>query len=146
MKFQYNDGGRKEAGYKGTARDCVVRAISIATCRPYQTVYDDINTMASSERTSKRKRRKSSSRNGVHKNTIRKYIENLGWKWTPTMQIGSGCTVHLRNGELPNGRLIVNLSKHLVAVIDGVINDTSDCSRNGSRCVYGYWSPANNDD
>jgi len=26
-----------------------------------------------------------------------------------------------------------------VAVIDGVINDTYDCSREGTRCVYGYW-------
>jgi hypothetical protein len=24
-------------------------------------------------------------------------------------------------------------------VIDGVIHDTHDCSRNGTRCVYGYY-------
>jgi hypothetical protein len=24
-------------------------------------------------------------------------------------------------------------------VIDGVIHDTHDCSRGGTRCVYGYW-------
>ena len=55
------------------------------------------------------------------------------------MQIGSGCTVHLRDGELPMGRLLVSVSKHLVAVIDGVIHDLSDPSRNGTRCVYGFW-------
>ena len=54
--------------------------------------------------------------------------------------IGSGCRVHLRAEELPPGRLIVSVSRHLVAVIDGVIHDTLDCSRNGSRCVYGYYS------
>ena len=50
------------------------------------------------------------------------------------------------------GRLIVQLSRHLTALIDGVINDTYDCSRqqytdwatgdvvtNDERCVYGYW-------
>jgi hypothetical protein len=40
MKFQYNDGGRQQAGYKGKTGDCVVRAIAIAADLPYQTVYD----------------------------------------------------------------------------------------------------------
>lgn len=36
MQFQYNDGGRAEAGFKGTTGDCVCRAIAIATERPYR--------------------------------------------------------------------------------------------------------------
>jgi hypothetical protein len=44
------------------------------------------------------------------------------------MQIGSGCTVHLRADELPSGRLVVSVSKHLTAVIDGVIHDAHDPS------------------
>ena len=55
------------------------------------------------------------------------------------MKIGSGCKVHLSEDELPNGRLVCNLSGHVTCVIDGVINDTYDCSRDGKRCVYGYW-------
>jgi len=55
------------------------------------------------------------------------------------MKIGSGCTVHLKKDELPKGRVIASLSKHLVAVIDGIIYDTYDCSQNGTRCVYGYY-------
>jgi hypothetical protein len=58
------------------------------------------------------------------------------------MQIGSGCKVHLRADELPAGRLVVKLSRHLVAVIDGVIHDTYDCSRGGTRCVYGFYQSA----
>jgi hypothetical protein len=58
------------------------------------------------------------------------------------MRIGSGCTVHLRADELPPGRLIVNVSRHTVAVIDGVIHDTYDPSRDGTRCVYGYFQAA----
>src|SRR6516164_288534 len=42
------------------------------------------------------------------------------------MRIGQGCTVHLARGELPMGRLIVSVSRHVVAVIDGVIHDTHD--------------------
>jgi len=55
------------------------------------------------------------------------------------MRIGSGFTVLLRADELPKGRLIVSVSRHLVAVVDDIIDDTSDCSRPGTRCVYGYF-------
>lgn len=66
-------------------------------------------------------------------------MNDLGWTWVPTMQIGQGCKVHLRAEELPAGRLVVSVSKHETAVIDGVINDIYDCSRDGTRCVYGYY-------
>lgn len=58
----YDDGGRSEAGYKGTTGDCVCRAIAIATETPYQEVYDLINEFAKRERTGKRKKGVSSAR------------------------------------------------------------------------------------
>jgi len=137
--FQFNDGGREKAGFKGSTGDCFCRAIAIATELPYQEVYDLINSKSKSERKGKRKRGKSSARTGVYKQTIHKIMDNLGWEWTPTMFIGKGCKVHLKAEELPMGRLIVNVSKHITCVIDGVVNDTYDCSRNGTRCVYGYF-------
>lgn len=150
MKFVFDDGGRAAAGFKGMTGDCVTRAIAIATQQPYQTVYDSLNQLAESERTGKRKRGKSSARTGVFRATYEKYLKSLGWKWFPTMQIGSGCKVHLNDGELPMGRLVVTVSKHLTCVIDGVIHDNHDPQRstvifeNGQqriahRCVYGYW-------
>lgn len=139
--FQFTDGGRLAAGYKGKAGDCVVRAIAIATEKPYQQIYDLVNSAAVHERTGKRKRGKSNPRTGVYRTSIKRVMKSLGWVWTPTMQIGSGCTVHLRADELPAGRLVVSVSKHLTAVIDGVIHDMHECSRRGTRCVYGYWQP-----
>ena len=138
-RFRFDDGGRSSAGYRGKAGDCVVRAIAIATQRPYQEIYDLVNQAATRERTGKRKRGISNARTGVYKGSIHRVMKELGWEWTPTMQIGSGCTVHLRADELPLGRLVVSVSKHLTTVIDGVIYDTHDCSRRGTRCVYGYW-------
>lgn len=140
MKFICNDGGRAAAGYRGEAGDCCTRAIAIASGKPYQEVYDAINETAKDERASKRRRGKSAARTGVHGVTARRFLDSLGAKWTPTMQIGSGCKVHLRDGELPMGRLVAFVSKHYVAVIDGVIHDTSDPSREGTRCVYGYYA------
>lgn len=138
MKYQHNDGGRADAGRKGSARDCVCRAIAIATGKPYSEVYDALNDSAKRERPRKGGKR-SSARTGVKKATIRRYLQGLGWSWTPTMSIGSGCKVHLRADELPSGTLIVSVSRHMVAVIDGVAHDTFDPRRDGTRCVYGYW-------
>ena len=138
MKYLYNDGGRAAAGYKGKAGDCVTRAIAIAG-KPYQEVYDALNALAVGERKGKRKRSTSSARTGVYRTTYQRYLQSIGWKWKPTLQIGSGCKVHLRAGELPSGRLIVSLSRHLIAVIDGVIHDLDDPSRAGTRCVYGFF-------
>ena len=126
------DGGRHHAGYKGAARDCACRAIAIATGLSYQDVYDAINAEAG----------ESCARTGVTKPVINRVLAGLGWTWTPTMSIGSGCTVHLRADELSSGRVIVRVSRHLVAVIDGVIHDTHDSTRGGTRCVYGYWTRA----
>ena len=139
VRFIHNDGGRAAAGYKGKAGDCVTRSIAIATGKPYQEVYDALNTLALRERTGKRKRGTSSARSGVYKSTYRKYLASLGYEFVPTMAIGQGCKVHLRADELPPGRLIVAVSRHMTAVIDGVIHDTHDPSRDGTRCVYGYF-------
>lgn len=136
MQWLYNDGGRAAAGFKGEARDCVARSIAIASGKPYQEVYDALNTLAQQERP---RRCRSSARSGVNRATYERYLEQLGAKWVPTMSIGSGCKVHLTDGELPMGRLVVRTSRHLVAVVDGVVHDTFDPSREGKRCVYGYY-------
>lgn len=144
----YNDGGREAAGFKGDTGDCVVRAIAIATDRPYQQVYDELHDTALNDRAymaslelryGGQARRHASPRTGVHRKIYEAYLRDLGWVWTPTMHIGSGCQVHLREDELPGGRLICRLTRHVCAVIDGVVHDTSDPTRNGMRCVYGYY-------
>lgn len=138
--YLYNDGGRSDAGFKGKTGDCATRALAIALELPYREAYDLVNTFCAQEKPSKTRRGMSNARTGVHTITFRKIMEHVGWTWTPTMAIGQGCTVHLKADELPSGRIIVNLSHHFSAVIDGVINDTFDPSREGTRCVYGYWS------
>jgi hypothetical protein len=170
MKCVYDDGGRKAAGYKGRADDCVARAIAIVSGLPYADVYERLARETGAQRASKRtKKQAASARNGIYvrRKWFKDYMAELGFIWTPTMQIGQGCKVHLADGELPPGRLIVALSKHYTAVIDGVVHDTHNPSRSkswiiepdkgqalkanqgrnengvwtevGGRCVYGYW-------
>lgn len=143
MTYVEADGGRSLAGYRGSTGDCVCRSVAIITGRPYQEVYDRLAAGTASQRRSTRQKAKRarSAANGI--NTRRKwfrgYMTELGFVWVPTMKIGSGCVVHLRSDELPHGRLICCVSRHYVAVIDGVIHDAFDPSRDGTRCVYGYW-------
>jgi len=147
--FVYNDGGRAEAGYKGRSGDCVTRAIAIATGLPYNTVYKDIHEYAKEHRDNKRDkvarryqsgRSSTTARDGVHKVIYKKYLRDLGWKWKPLMGIGTGCTVHLHPDELPQvGTYILSLSRHLACYKNGQLHDTYDCSRNWTRCVYGYY-------
>ena len=164
IEFTYNDGGRSAAGFKGSTGDCVTRAIVIVTGKPYMEVYNTLNELSDSynQRLRPRKtksgirmRRRSGARTGVSKDIYHKYLLSLGMKWTPTMFIGQGCKVHLRAEELPAGKLIVCVSKHLTAVIDGIVNDTFNPAREvhetgykdgefyskiNGRCVYGYYS------
>jgi hypothetical protein len=144
--YQYNDGGRKDAGYKGHVGDCVVRAIAIASSLPYEKIRTDLMRLNKGEakngrgRIAKQLRKQgNTTRRGTHKKVYHDYILSLGFTWVPTMQIGSGCSVHMCADELPNGTLILRVSKHLSAFVDGVLHDTFDHSRNGTRCVYGFY-------
>lgn len=148
MQFIFNDGGRSAAGYKGTTGDCVCRSICIATGLPYQEVYNRLAAGNKNQRKGKHTRSsdgKQTASKGitVQRKWFKDYMLELGFQWIPTMFIGQGCKVHLREDELPKGRLIVNVSGHMTAVIDGILHDTYDCSRDGTRCVYGYFLKSN---
>tara|TARA_R100000808_G_scaffold1189_1_gene5608 strand:- start:2807 stop:3199 length:393 start_codon:yes stop_codon:yes gene_type:complete len=126
--FQYNDGGRAETGRKGYTSDCVARSVAIASGLPYQEVYDRMAEGNATQRRSKHdkgKRVRTASHGiSVKRKWFKDYMRELGFEWTPTMEVGSGCKVHLKSDELPEGRLVCKVSKHVTAVIDGVINDT----------------------
>lgn len=144
MEFIYNDGGRREAGYKGDTGDCVTRAVTIASGRPYQEIYDRFATGNATQKITKNSRKREGKKTAAHGiSTTRKwfkdYMQSIGFVWVPKMFVGQGCKVHLKADELPKGRLVVSLSGHYTTVIDGVIHDTYDPSRNETRCVYGYF-------
>lgn len=170
MKFVYDDGGRTAAGFQGHAGDCVARAIAIASTLPYEQVYNALAAGTQNERQTKRGGKisgKKTAREGIHtsRQWFKEYMVEIGFQWVPTMYIGSGCRVHLHDGELPMGRLVVAVSKHYTCVIDGAIHDTHDPQRDAHfiepdhgqplrpgqwrnengvcsiqrRCVYGFW-------
>jgi hypothetical protein len=135
--FVKDDGGRADAGFSGRAGDCVTRAIAIAAARPYMEVYQAMargqgsQRLTASDRRRGRSRHAASARDGVNvrRKWFKDYMASIGFVWVPTMKIGSGCQVHLHDDELPMGRLIVSVSGHYTAVVDGAIRDTFDPRR-----------------
>ncbi len=145
MTYRTTDGGRAAAGYKGLTEDCACRALAIAAEIEYREAYDLINAYCADVKPRKRRWGKSSARTGVHRLIFRRLMADLGWTWTPTMTIGSGTRVHVRSDELPEGRLILSLSRHYAAFVDGELHDNHDSGRDGTRCVYGYWLKEKNE-
>ena len=91
LPLQINDGGRAAAGYKGKAGDCVVRSIAIATGIAYAEVYEDLYKENEEFRNTSRtklarslQQKNDSPRSGTHRVVLKKYLQKLGWKWTPT--------------------------------------------------------------
>lgn len=154
MEFKYSDGGRSKYFKADNVGDCVTRAICNATGLDYKEVYDRLNEMAKRESVKHhRGHKKSQSRNGVFKETWKRYLNEIGWVHHSVTSIGNRSRrMRFVAEDLPEGVLIVQLSKHLTCVKDKVIYDTYDCSKkdyydiygdlvtNDERCVYGYWT------
>jgi len=143
-----DDGGRCGAG--GGTSDCVPRAIAIATGKPYREVYEEL-VAANREYVRRWPRSKVAGwirgrkdgrgfdpAYGAYSKVYRPYLESLGWQFTSTKDH----KVRLRADELPSGRLIVEVRRHLLAVIDHVIRDTFDSGGAGRRPVVGYYTAA----
>jgi hypothetical protein len=150
-----DDGGRQRSeiargvGRKDKVGDCVTRAISIATGKPYREVHDELTVRAVRHvyagddgcAYTKWARRHGGVRafdpdHGCHDGAYGPYLESLGWQFTSTKDR----KVRLRADELPRGKLIVSIRRHLVAVVDHVIHDTHDCGGAGRVPVKGYWT------
>src|SRR5262249_7247701 len=149
-----DDGGRSKSGVPGADKevgDCVARAIAIATQRPYLEVHNALvvgqvhHARTDNSPYGKWVRRKGrlshfDADHGCADKVYGPYLESLGWKFTSTKELPRGKGVHLRADELPPGRLIVHISRHLVAVIDGIIRDRGDGGGAGRVRVQGYWT------
>lgn len=128
MDWVYDDGGRGRYFKGRNVRDCVVRSLAIASRNDYRYVYDLARKVSGD-----------TPRNGVKAKHCHQLAALLGGRWVPCCGIGVKNRVHLVDSELPQGRIVCRVSGHLTAVIEGVIHDNHDPSRNGTRMVYGYW-------
>lgn len=131
MEYVYSDGGRSKY-FKGNARDCVCRAVAIASQRDYLEVYNSM------------KKTFGSPRDGVYtqKKIFKDWMKANGFVWVACSGIGVKESHHFIKGELPKGRIVCSVAKHYVAVVDEILYDTWDSRYNSwgeLRRVYGYW-------
>jgi hypothetical protein len=151
-----DDGGGRASGIarapgrKDAVGDCVTRAIAIAAEMPYREVHNalilatvhHLYAGGDNDYWGKRDRRRGGVRafdpdHGCRDSVYGPYLKSLGWVHvTPK-------GMRLRADQLPRGRLIVQIHRHLVAVIDHVIHDTHNCGRAGLVRVDGYWIKGN---
>ena len=128
MSYQYNDGGRKAAGFKGVTGDCGARAMAIALGLDYKAVYKELAQANADNGRAK------SARNGIYKDTYSDVLKRYGWVWHKAPQF-VGRKARCR--DMPEGVVIAKQARHFVAVLDGVAHDIWDCTE---RMVYGYWA------
>ena len=125
MEHNFNDGGRRAAGFSAPAKDCTVRAVAIATGRDYMAVYNDLKALAP---------RLDDEGVNVY-GAFPAYMKSLGFAWVPIIpRPNIPDNTHL--DELPKGRVIAAVKEHVTAIIDGVIEDTIDTV---GEPVHGYW-------
>lgn len=128
MNFIFNDGGRKEAGYKGSAGDCGARAMAIALGLDYKTAYKEL------AQANKDKGLAKSARNGIYKDVYEDVLKKHGWIWNPAPKfVGRKA----KCSDMPTGTVIARQAGHYVAVTNGIPQDIWDSSE---KMVYGYWS------
>lgn len=123
MYWIKNTGGR-ERYYKATnVRDCVTRAIAIANNMDYKTTYKMMWEYQGE-----------SPRNGVYPEATDKCLFDLGWEYKDLAKQ----RIRMNEFEFPNGIIICRIKGHITTIIDGVINDTWNCSIK-NPVVIGYW-------
>lgn len=127
MNYIYNDGGRKNAGYKGTAGDCGVRAMAIALGISYKDAYIELAQANKDFGFAK------SARNGILKLVFNTVLNRHGWYWKSAPKFISR---KARCSDMPDGYVIARQAHHYVAVLDGFPLDIWDSSE---KMVYGYW-------
>ena len=151
-----DDGGRADAGFKGSAGDCGTRAAAIATGEAYGDVYrefrNDAKEWPGRSRTAKAIRGNTSPRNGLHRAQMEKFLTARGWKKVSKR-------IRLDDPALPK-TAILSVRMHYIAIVDGVVRDTFDSrfTKGGCpiwdadgyaadftvkqpRCAFSHWLP-----
>jgi hypothetical protein len=142
-RYVYDDGGRAALAHVFPRHGgCVARAIAIATGKKYYEVHNDLGALCAlywndpalrfSHLGGCHHQQPPSPDGGIPDHITRLYLGTLHWQWTSTNK------ARLHRCDMPMGRIIVSVSKHLVALIDHVVHDTYDHWK-GKRPVHGYY-------
>lgn len=122
--YQYNN--PHPQGKRTT--DCLKRAITLATGKPYLKVKKELNDL-----------KKITGCKAFNENkNWKEYVKRQPWE---KLSFPAEAGKPRMNGQrfcdqFKTGSYILRMAGHLTAVINGVINDIWDCSE---KCVYNAW-------
>ena len=117
LGFQLNDGGRAAAGYKGSAGDCVCRALTILEAGDYKANYKEL---AAGEAAAGKAR---SARNGIGVKVYQKVFAAHG---LVKVKLPPGPKPTYAEAHQRYGDCIVSTSHHLACLKAGSLQDTFD--------------------
>lgn len=127
MRHSYSDGGRQNSAFVDERNDCTVRAFAIATGLPYENARAVMASLG---------RQPGKGMSGYHSmmDSLKGDVFN-GYKIKPITvfyrTVGAFVKTH------PEGRYILSVRNHVLAVIEG---EVQDWCRPKPRCrLYGVW-------
>lgn len=127
MEWTYNTGGR-ERYYKAlNVRDCVTRAVAISNNMDYKKAYKLVWRFEGN-----------SPRNGVSQTGTDNTFKSLGWKYKDVRAEH----IRINDFKISNPNMVLRIKGHVVAVKDGVLNDTWNCSAKNPE-IIGFWIKEN---
>ena len=152
LKFQFDDGGRKAAGYQGATGDCVIRALSINLGLHYEDIYKTFIPQQNEQVISRpymglRRQAKLTTTSsqfangkcsGISINVYGPVLKEHGWI---DRKIDGHLTVKQaiqQFGRTLIFRIANSSVHHLVAVKNGVVRDTWNSTKTRSICQV--WS------
>lgn len=137
LGFTRTDGGRHDAGFKGSAGDCAVRAAAIALQQPYRQTYRELSDYMA-EMTGGMDR---TIRNGCGHAVFHRYLTDHDW--LPFAFTG---TAYMNDETIPTeGTVVCVLHRHFVTVINGRVYDSWDSRKDrrtkcGQPKLQGYYT------
>jgi len=120
------DGGRAGSRRPRQSKDCTVRAVALARNIPYDAAYDLLHEAG----------RKCSR--GFH---VQRWLGDQAWATKipfPAVKGQPRMNPATFTKQLPTGRFICRVAKHVFAVIDGVVHDSFE--NRPDRCIYTAWA------
>ena len=124
--FQFDDGGRAEAGLKGKTGDCVVRAIAIATGLDYTTLYKHLAPKTLARLGVNVQDDMPTYLKGVYHVDYEPLLKELGFTKTTSSEGYAHPTYTQAYQAFGNCLVLSHDGTHLSAIIDGELRDTFD--------------------
>ena len=117
--YEFDDGGREAAGYRGSARDCAARALAIASGADYRDCYAALAEANARYEANGRR----SARNGIDRRASDRVKKAFGFT---KVKLPKGPRPTYTEAYERYGDCMVTTTRHICAIIDGTLRDTFD--------------------